>query len=267
MLQNLCDTHTHTLFSLHAYSTVEEDVRAASEAGLELLGIADHFSAMVSATGDVREYQHFLNMTCWPRRWHGVTLLRAAEVDILDVDGTLFGQDRPIAAGITGMPLKPQSLFDHCTRACDYLIASVHHEPLFCDLPAAQAMGLYLKALSHPKVLMAGHMGRAAVGFETAPVLEFCRTQGKLVEINEHSLDFANGGAPARCRDLAVACAEAGVMVAVNTDAHISCDVGRAPRALAMLEEIHFPPELVATRSADSFLGAVARAVGPVPGL
>lgn len=158
MLQNLCDTHTHTLFSLHAYSTVEENVRAASEASLELLGIADHFSAMVSATGDVREYQHLLNMTCWPRRWHGVTLLRAAEVDILEVDGTLFGQDQLIATGITGMPVEPQSLFDHCTRSCDYLIASVHHEPLFRDLPAAQATDLYLKALSHPKVLMAGHM-------------------------------------------------------------------------------------------------------------
>ena len=32
-----CDTHTHTLFSKHAYSTIEENVRAAAEAGMELL--------------------------------------------------------------------------------------------------------------------------------------------------------------------------------------------------------------------------------------
>lgn len=267
MLQNRCDTHTHTLFSRHAYSTVEEDVRAAAEAGLELLGIADHFSAMVSATGDVREYQHFLNMTCWPRHWHGVTLLRAAEVDILDAAGTLFGQDVVLETGITEMPMAPQTLFDHCARSCDYLIASIHHEPLFRDLSVAQATGLYLGALAHPKVLMAGHMGRAGVAFDTAAVLEFCRAEGKLVEINEHSMDFADGPVPRRCRDLAEACAEAGVMVAVNTDAHISCDIGRAPRALAMLDEIHFPQELVATRSAEAFLDAVARAVGPVKGL
>ena len=267
MLQNRCDTHTHTVFLRHAFSTVEEDVRAAAEAGLELLGIADHLSAMVSATGDVREYQHFLNMGCWPRRWHGVTLLRAAEVDILDVDGTLFGQDAMLETGITEMPLEPQSLFDHCTSQCDYLIASIHHAPLFRDLPVARATDLYLKALSHPKVLMAGHMGRAGVPFDTTAVLEYCRAEGRLVEINEHSLDFSPSEVPGHCRELACACAEAGVMVAVNTDAHISCDVGRAPKALAMLEEVHFPQELVATRSAEAFLGAVARVAGPVEGL
>ena len=38
-------------------------------------------------------------------------------------------------------------------------------------------------------------------------------------------------------------------------------------RALAMLEEVHFPQELVATRSAEAFLGAVTRVAGPVEGL
>ena len=42
-----CDTHTHTLFSKHAYSTIEENVRAAAEAGMELLASTDHYSAML----------------------------------------------------------------------------------------------------------------------------------------------------------------------------------------------------------------------------
>ena len=46
----------------------------------------------------------------------------------------------------------------------------------------------------------------------------------------------------------------------MSTDAHICCDVGRTPNALAMLEEIHFPQELVATRSAEAFLAAMAGA-------
>ena len=40
------DTHTHTIFSGHAYSTIEENVRAAKEAGMEALGITDHFSSL-----------------------------------------------------------------------------------------------------------------------------------------------------------------------------------------------------------------------------
>ena len=38
-----CDVHTHTLYSRHAYSTILENVAAAKEAGLELLGSTDHF--------------------------------------------------------------------------------------------------------------------------------------------------------------------------------------------------------------------------------
>ena len=43
-----CDVHTHTLYSRHAYSTILENVAAAKEAGLELLGSTDHFSVTTS---------------------------------------------------------------------------------------------------------------------------------------------------------------------------------------------------------------------------
>ena len=35
MYKILTDTHTHTIFSGHAYSTIEENVRAAKEQGME----------------------------------------------------------------------------------------------------------------------------------------------------------------------------------------------------------------------------------------
>ena len=47
MIRIACDVHTHTIFSRHAYSTLEEDVRAASAKNLELLGVTDHFSCML----------------------------------------------------------------------------------------------------------------------------------------------------------------------------------------------------------------------------
>ena len=67
MLRIACDVHTHTLYSRHAYSTIEENVRAAREASLELLGSTDHFSRMVYAPRgtagderfDVRDYQYY----------------------------------------------------------------------------------------------------------------------------------------------------------------------------------------------------------------
>ena len=41
-----CDIHTHTMFSAHAYSTIEENVYWAAERGLQVLGSADHLSSM-----------------------------------------------------------------------------------------------------------------------------------------------------------------------------------------------------------------------------
>ena len=40
----------------------------------------------------------------------------------------------------------------------------------------------------------------------------------------------------------------------MNTDAHISTAIGKFKKATAMLEEIHFPEELVMNRNAEVFL-------------
>ena len=56
-----CDTHTHTIYSRHAYSTIEENVRAAAENGIELLASTDHFSDMLFPDYEsLKNYQYFL---------------------------------------------------------------------------------------------------------------------------------------------------------------------------------------------------------------
>ncbi len=75
-----CDIHTHTMFSAHAYSTIEENVYWAAERGLQVLGSADHLSSMVTACpNDLRSFQFFINQDIWPRIWSGVLVLRGAE--------------------------------------------------------------------------------------------------------------------------------------------------------------------------------------------
>lgn len=260
-LENRCDVHTHTVFSYHAYSTVEENVRAAHERGLEILGIADHFSPLVSATGEFRDYQHFMNQTCWPRQWMGVTLLRGAEVDIVDLDGGFFGAAKDRTSGFFGEERAPFSLFDECTRNCDYLVASVHEKSFAAEASPEQLSAMYAAAARHPKVLVLGHIGRTGLPFDIDSLLDVVAAQHKLVEVNEHSFDATAGASPAmeaRCEAIVRACAERDISIAVNTDAHVSFDVGRAPRALALLERVGFPERLVATRSAEAFFEAAA---------
>ena len=92
-MKHLTDTHAHSVASTHAYSTVEEYFRAASEKGLQLFSITDHGPEMP----DSPHPWHFGNMRVLPRQRYGVAMLRGVEANILasaerrlDVNDTLI---------------------------------------------------------------------------------------------------------------------------------------------------------------------------------
>ena len=253
-----CDTHTHTLYSRHAYSTVEENVHAAARQGLSLLAGTDHYSAMLFGSDDVRDYQYLLNQEAWPRCWDGVVLLHGAEADIVDLDGHLFGHDIVLRHGIVDAVCEPITLEERVLPKQDYVIASVHTTEFTENASLARTTAMYCRALEHPRVFILGHIGRSGVPFDTDEVLQHAKRLHKLIEINEHSFDKSEAG-QRRCRAIAVRCAELDVPVSLGSDAHVSFDVGKFPRALAMLEEIGFPEHLIASRTKESFLDALRK--------
>lgn len=259
----LCDTHTHTLQSRHAYSTLEENVRAAADAGLELLASTDHFSAMltpgvpIEGDPDLRSYQHFLNQEVWPRDWHGVALLRGVEADIVDLDGHLFGHGYPQPRNISfGSYKEALDLDERVLLNMDFAIASVHGKPFLQDSTRSQNTRMYIKALEHPKVLILGHVGRSGVDFDIDEVVAAARDLHKLIEINETSL-VHRAERSSRCRSIAERCAELGCSISLGSDAHVSPQIGRFDASLTLLNEIGFPGELVASRDRSSFVQAI----------
>ena len=255
MYQIECDTHTHTLYSRHAYSTIEENVRAASEAGIKLLASTDHFSDMLFDDYEsLKNYQYFLCTGNWPRKWQGVTLLSGCEADIVDMEGHLFGHDISISKSTIGDIYDPaKNLQEMVFSKMDFVIASVHAKRHTEGQSIARNTEMYIKALENPKVYFIGHIGRAGVPFELDEVIKRAKELNKPIEINEHSFSW-EGHHQAVCRDVAIRCAELGAGICVNTDAHISCEVGRTERAKAMLEEIGFPQELIVNRTRETFL-------------
>jgi len=259
-----CDVHTHTLASIHAYSTLGECVAAARAAGLELLSSTDHYSCMISSSLHVRDYAYFINFDMWPRVWDGVYVMRGVEADIVDLQGNLFGWNIPVREGITGRAYPSErTLKDIVWRDIDYAIASIHDGTFTEGASLAKTTEMYVRALEDPKILILGHAGRSGVPFELDPVLLAAKERGKLIELNEHSFSAQYGDERRMtCRRIAERCAELGVMISTGTDAHIACDVGRFDAVAALLDEIHFPEELIATRSKEVFLGVCERAVG-----
>ena len=103
----IADLHTHTLASTHAYSSLTEMVRAASERGLYAIAITDHGKAM---PGSPRDW-YFGNLREVPLRYRGVLTLAGMEANVLDFEGRL--------------DLEPGD-----ARALDWVVASIHHLPL-----------------------------------------------------------------------------------------------------------------------------------------
>ena len=255
-----CDTHTHTLYSRHAFSTIEENVKAAAGQGMELLATTDHFSDMLFTDVHIKHYQYLFNQVVLPRSWHGVTLLRGCEADIIDLEGHLFGHGILVEENIVGMKYKTiQELDQFIASKLDYVIASIHGKRHTEGISAVQGTKMYMKALEQEKVLILGHIGRSQVNFELDPVLLEAKSRNKLIELNEHSFDMGRQDTVRLCKEIAIRCAELGVLVSSGTDAHVSCDVGKFGKVSRMLEGIHFPQELIASRKKEVFLDVIRK--------
>ena len=81
----VADTHTHTLACGHAYSTIMENIRCASEKGLAFLCITEHAPAM----HDAPQLSFFRSLYSIPDVIEGVNILKGAECNIMDYEGKL----------------------------------------------------------------------------------------------------------------------------------------------------------------------------------
>ena len=99
----IADTHSHTLASGHAYSTIKEMAAAAKARGLKALALTEHAPEMPGTCG----LFYFQNLDVVPRECDGIRLLMGAEVNIMDPDG---GIDLP----------------ESTCRDLDIVVASMH---------------------------------------------------------------------------------------------------------------------------------------------
>ena len=254
MIKIKTDTHTHTLASGHAYSTIEENLRAGKEQGLELVGITDHFSSFFVPSTDFACFGFFINKKALPEVWHGVRLLFGAEVDIIDLKGNLFGHDLYIPyPNKNGVKLTYE---EGILNRLDYLIASVHYKDFAANSTVVENTELYIKALEHENVKILGHIGRSGLEFDIDEVVKAAKSLNKMIEINEASFGLGET-VRERCLKVALACAKYGTKIAVNSDAHSSFEIGKYPNTEHFLDEIDFPVELIGNRDAETFLSMI----------
>ena len=162
---SVLDLHTHTVASGHAYCSLREMAKAASEKGLEVLGITEHAPMM---PGTCHKY-YFDNLKVVPREMYGIQLLLGSEVNILDAQGSVDLSERTLSK-------------------MDVVVASLH---IPCMKPASKLENTegYLNVMKNPYVNIIGHPddGRYEIDYEA--LVQGAKEYGKVLELNNHSLD------------------------------------------------------------------------------
>ncbi|MDO4306454.1 MAG: phosphatase [Eubacteriales bacterium] len=231
------DLHTHTIASGHAYCTLREMAKAASDKGLELLGITEHAPQM---PGSCQNF-YFQNLKVVPREMYGIRLLLGCEANILDSEGHL-------------------DLSEKILQSMDVVIASLH---IPCMKPGTRRENTdaYLAAMKNPYVNIIGHPDDGRYEVDYRALVEGAKEYGKVLEINNHSLQPNCTRQNAVVNDTCMLnlCREYGVPVIINSDAHFDTLIGEFDEAAALLESLDFPEELVLNRSVDALKGYINR--------
>ena len=262
MLTIKVDPHTHTLFSGHAFGTIEENVRHAAEVGLDAIAWTDHLSPMFTPViNGFPQLGGMLNLTSLPKTCLGIRVYAGVEIDIMDKEGHLAFWDLvppfgPPPGKKDDAPKMP-SFLEFFLPSREFTIASVHMRPGQLPGTEAEFTDMYVRVMQNSRVHAIGHPIRARYPFDWKAFLEACRLTHTLPEINEHTMDL-NEEFVATLRTFAEACARDNVPVIVSSDAHSSFHVGGLSKSIALLEEIGFPQELIANRDMASFEAAIA---------
>jgi putative hydrolase len=231
-LKYVLDTHTHTTASGHAYTTLLENIKEASEYGIKILATTDHGPKMPGAS----HIFHIANMKVLPREIYGVTLLRGCEANIMDFQGNL---DIP----------------DKVQQKLDIIIASLHD---VCIVPGSieENTAALIGAMKNPYVDIIGHCGNPVFPVYEEEVVKAAKENDVLIEINNSSLPVngSRSGSLHICKKVAALCKEYGVKVTLGSDAHSCFQIGRFQDAHKLLMEIGMPQELIMNTESSKIL-------------
>ncbi len=231
-MNDIMDLHTHTVASGHAYNTLYEMAKSASEKGLALMGSTDHAPKM---PGTCHEF-YFINFKVIPRKIYGVNILMGVELNIMDHTGRV-------------------DLRKGLLEKMDYSIASLH-EPCYKSGTSSENTRAYLGAIENPLIHIIGHPDDSRFPVDYDTLVSAAAENRTLLELNSSSLHplSARMNAAENYRIMLELCKRYKASIIIDSDAHTEADVGNHVRALELIEELNFPEELIVNTSLNKLI-------------
>ena len=230
----IADMHTHTVASTHAYSTVTENAKWASEHGIKYLGMTDHGVKMQ----DAPDTWHFENLKILPEYLYDVRIIKGIEANIIGTDGSI---DIPVGA---------ENIY---YSILEWVNVSFHVQTFTPSVKTVHTEA-YLNVLKNPYVDVICHSESPKFDYDFDEVIKACGESGRLIEVNVCRLERAQVSCD-RYKKILECCMKYGTRIIVNSDAHFYTHIGQFGPAEKLLGEIGFPEELIINTSEDRFLG------------
>jgi putative hydrolase len=222
------DTHTHTVLSGHAHSTIMENAAAAARLGLKGIVMTDHGPRIHAAPPDynIGTYAYL------PSHISGVRIYKGIEANIIDFKGTIDIRDKYL-------------------MQLDFAIAGMH-EVVIDPGGKAKNTEAVIGALNNKYVDIISHPDNPSYELDYEAVVKEASKLNKLLEVNDHSFEYRSGGIEI-ARVLLELCSRHGVRVAVSSDAHSAFGIGKFDAATEQLAKNDFPESLIVNLTMERF--------------
>ena len=220
------DTHSHSIASGHAYSSIQEMVEAAKKKNMEVLMITEHAPRMPGTC----HLFYFSNLKIIPRNCYGITVLYGVELNILDTSGQID---------------MPHDLLEEM----DIVVASIHKQLFEEDWNTKNFTKAYINAMKNPLIKVIGHPDDSRCLPDYEKLVKAAKETDTLLEINNSSLMPSSFRINTRENILSMLdlCKKYQAKVTTGSDAHIDVDVANFTEIQKVLEYCNFPEELVVT--------------------
>jgi len=229
------DVHTHTIASGHAYGTITEMARAASDKGLKLLGITEHTNGIPGTCDDF----YFVNFKVIPREMFGIKLMLGAEINIVDYEGKL-------------------SLSENYIRKLDIRIAGIH-SLCYKFGNIKENTNAIISAIKNPLIDIISHPDDGNCPLDYDQVVLAAKENHTLLEINNNSLRSSGRKDTVKnsIRILEL-CKQYEIPVLLSSDAHYMNDIANMDHVIPVIEMADFPEEFIINSSAERFEGFIS---------
>lgn len=212
------DLHTHTVASGHAFGTVRENVKKASENGIKLLAITDHGPALLGAPREV----YFRCGDRMPKIIDGVRVLFGVEANIINEYGDL-------------------DLSDEVLKKLDVVMAGLHSGCGYEDQGIEKNTEVLIKAMDNPYLKMISHPYSPKIKVDIEKITKAAIKNNIVLELNA-SYFFAekinNKYIWNNIKKMVQILKENNQRILINSDAHSPFEIGEFKNVKDKFEEL-----------------------------